>query len=349
MYKAFLYIFFVLPLITVAKNRFPQKQLTVSPEAMHKVYEEVKTPYKYGIVLKDPDSTKMVDSPTIFRKKKLWYMTYIVYDGKGYETWIAQSSDLLHWKTKGKVLSFTAHTWDANQKAGYMALVNPVWGGNYQVEKFRHKYWMSYLGGATSGYEAGTLGVGMASAKDLIKETDWDRNPTPILLPGDKDKRWFENKTIYKSLIIHDTKKLSDYPFLMYYNAKGNEGDFESIGMAGSADMLNWKRIGNDPVITRRKGICGDAQIAKMGDLYVMFYFGAFWRPGAFERFACSYDLKHWTDWEGDDLIAPSVDYDSTFAHKPWVIKWKGVVYHFYTAVGKKGRVIALSTSREIK
>ena len=88
-------------------------------------------------------------------------MTYIVYDGKGYETWLAESSDLLNWKTKGKLLSFTEGTWDANQKAGYMALVDIEWGGNYTVKKYNGKYWMSYLGGSSAGYEAGELGVGL--------------------------------------------------------------------------------------------------------------------------------------------------------------------------------------------
>lgn len=351
----YLFIYLVVlifPEFTQAENLYGDnlpKRPAVSREVMQKVFDEIKTPYKYGIVLKDADSTKMVDSPTVFRKNRLWYMTYIVYDGKGYETWIAKSADLLNWKTKGKILSFTDNTWDANQKAGYMALVDIDWGGSYKVSKFRNNFRMSYLGGATTGYEAGTLGVGMSSSSELTTAKDWERNPKPVLLPGDKDARWFENKTIYKSLIIQDKKKLTGYPFLMYYNAKGKEGDFESIGIAGSKDLLKWNRVGTDPVITRHKGICGDAQIARMGDLYVMFYFGAFWKPGAFERFACSFDLVNWTDWDGEDLIAPSTDYDSTFAHKPYVVKWKGVVYHFYTAVGKKGRVIALATSKEIR
>jgi sucrose-6-phosphate hydrolase SacC (GH32 family) len=80
-----------------------------------------------------------------------------------------------------------------------------------------------------------------------------------------------------------------------------------------------------------------------------MFYFGAFWKPGAFERFAVSHDLIHWTDWSGPDLIAPSEDYDRQYAHKPWVIKWNGVVYHFYNAVGDQGRVIALATSVDLR
>lgn len=47
--------------------------------------------------------------------------------------------------------------------------------------------------------------------------------------------------------------------------------------------------------------ITGDAHIQKMGDVYVMFYFSAFEpsrRYKAFNTFAASYDLVHWTDWD---------------------------------------------------
>jgi len=40
---------------------------------------------------------------------------------------------------------------------------------------------------------------------------------------------------------------------------------------------------------------------------YVLFR--AFWPTrkdaDAFNRFACSYDLVNWTEWEGEDLIKP--------------------------------------------
>jgi predicted GH43/DUF377 family glycosyl hydrolase len=321
----------------------------VSKETMEQVFNEIKTPYKFGIVFKHPDANKLMDSPTIFKKNGIWYMTYIVFDGKGYETWMAKSKDLLHWSSMGKILSFSNNSWDANQKAGYMSLVDIDWGGSYKVEKFQNKYWMSYLGGNTIGYEAGVLGVGMASNKTLTKPVEWQTVARPILQAKDIDSRWFENKTIYKSTVIRDQQKLTSHPFVMYYNAKGDTAKYESIGMAVSDDMVSWKRYGTSPVITKYKGICGDAQIVKINKLYVMFYFGAFWKPGAFERFACSYDLVNWTDWEGDDLIKSSTDDDETYAHKPWVIKWKGVVYHFYNAVGKSGRVIALATSKELQ
>jgi predicted GH43/DUF377 family glycosyl hydrolase len=321
----------------------------VPQEEMNRIFNEIKTPFKYGVVFQHPDTSKMIDSPTIFRENYIWYMTYIVFDGQGYETWLAVSEDLLHWDQKGKLLSYTKNTWDANQKAGYLSLVSIDWGGDYAVEKYKNKYWMTYLGGKTRGYEAGVLKVGLAKSTNLTDSDQWKTNYSPVLSPVDEDVRWFENKTIYKSLVIRDRIKHTGYPFVMFYNAKGDTANYESIGMAVSNDMIIWKRFGKDPVITKGKGICGDAQIAKIGEIYVMFYFGAFWKPGAFERFACSYDLINWTDWDGEDLVAPSEDYDNTYAHKPWVIKWNGVVYHFYNAVGNKGRVIALATSKNLR
>lgn len=80
-----------------------------------------------------------------------------------------------------------------------------------------------------------------------------------------------------------------------------------------------------------------------------MFYFGAFWKPKAFDTFAASRDLVHWTRRDGSHLIEPSEPWDAAYAHKPWLLKYNGVVHHFYCAVGNPGRVIALATSRPMK
>lgn len=328
---------------------------TVAQETMQKVYEAVKTPFKYGIVVSAPDAAKMADSPTVFRLNGKWYMTYIIFDGTGYETWIAESNDLLHWDTKGRILSFTANTWDASQKAGYPALVDITWGGSYAPMKYNERHWVSYLGGSDKGYEAGRLSVGMAYT-DSLGTKELERLPEPVLSPADSSATWYDNKTIFKSSVIYDRDKKSGYPFIMYYNAAGDSTDakeqsFESIAMAVSNDMEHWERKGHGPVITKGRGICGDAQIVKMNDLYVMFYFGHNWQdddPSAFDRFACSYNLLNWTEWNGPHLVAPSESYDQQYAHKPWVIQWEGVVYHFYNAVGENGRVIALATSKDM-
>lgn len=325
----------------------------VPSSVMEQVYEEVKTPYKYGLVVVPPDGDKMVDSPSVFRHDGSWHMIYIVFDGTGYETWLAHSDDLLTWETSGRLMSFTANRWDARQKAGYIALQDYEWGGSYEVETYGDKFWMSYLGGETEGYEAGTLGVGIAYTDSLTRAKEWERLDKPVLSAKDADAGWYDNTTIYKSTVIHDRDLTIGYPFVMFYNAKGEaiEGGErpERIAMAVSNDMIHWKRWKQEPVIDHQAGISGDAFITKMEGVWVMFYFGAFWKPNAFDRFACSYDLENWTTWEGDDLIAPSEPYDNLYAHKPCVIKHNGVVYHFYCAVNQEGeRSIALATSKDL-
>lgn len=343
-------LIFSLLIFTFYSTALAQKN--VSAEIMQRIYNEVQTPYKYGIVLKAPDSTKMADSPTIFRMKNKWFMVYIIFDGKGYETWLAESHDLLQWKTKGKLMSFTQNTWDANQKAGYPSLIDINWNGSYQAKKFDNRYWMSYLGGADAGYEAGRLGIGMSHTKDLTKPSEVQRREEPVLASTDTSAKWYDNKTIFKSSVIEDNERHTGQRFVMFYNAAGIKNGFESIAMAVSDDMKTWKRFSDEPVITKGRGICGDAQIVRMNDLYVMFYFGHNWedgKPTAFDRFACSYDLINWTEWRGANLVEPSEPYDEQYAHKPWMIKWNGVVYHFYNAVGNQGRVIALATSKDLK
>lgn len=340
---------------------FAQAQ-QVPDSVMQKVYEEVKTPFKYGMVLSPQDETKKIDCPTVFRKNNQWYMSYIQFDGRGYETWLAKSDDLLHWSILGKLLSFNEDTtiWDAHQKAGYIALQDYTWGGSYKIQQYKNKYWMSYFGGNTKGYEAGLLSIGIASTnKKITKPHLWKTLPQPVLASTDKDVRWWENKKQYKNSIIWDMDKTTGYPFVMYYNANGDTSKgrdkktrwFERIGMAVSNDMVHWQRYKTDPVMHHKIGITGDAMIQKINDVWVMFYFGAFWegRKDAFNRFACSYDLVNWTDWKGEDLIHSSELYDAKYAHKSFVMKWNGVVYHFYNAVDNKDiRGIAVATSKEL-
>ena len=326
---------------------------SVSPERMQQVYEEVKTPFKYGIVIRG-EVGEVVDCASIFRKRNQWYMVYVGATNKiGYETFLARSSDLLHWEKLGKIMSFRPGGWDRWQVDGGIALCDTQWGGSSKLQKFDGKYWMSYIGGALQGYETDPLAIGMAWTNTPTKAKEWTPiAENPVLSREQPDVREFEKLTLYKSQIILDKPKTLGYPFVMYYNGKVKNG-FEKIGMAVSHDMIHWQRYGKEPVVAngeeKQRGISGDPQIVKMGDLWVMFYFGAFWQPGAFDTFACSYDLVNWTKWEGKHLIEPSEPWDKQYAHKPWLIKHKGVVYHFYCAVGSEGRVIALDTSREMK
>jgi len=327
-------------------SRDAGKVITAIPiERMRQVYDEVKTPFKYGVVLHQENGSP-IDSPSVFRHGEKWYMMYICMNKVGYETHLAESDDLLAWRPLGKILKFRDGTWDAYQAAGYIALQDHTWGGTYQLQTFDGKYWLSYLGGALKGYETDPLAIGMAWTLEPNKSVEWTRLDKPVLSRDQPDVRDFEKTTLYKSNIIQDKTESIGFPFVMFYNGKSN---CERIGMAVSKDMKTWQRYGKEPVIDNGGGISGDPQITRVGDVWVMFYFGAFWKPKAFDTFACSYDLVHWTKWTGPHLVEPSEPWDQEYAHKPWMVKHDGVVYHFYCAVGDQGRVIALATSKDLK
>lgn len=336
----------------------------ISQEQMTKIYEEVKTTYKYGMVIAPKDNYHKIDCPTVYREGNKWYMTYVVYngksgtDGRGYETWLAQSDNLLEWETLGRLLSYKANGWDMNQRGGFPALIDWTWNGSYTMERYKGKHWMTYIGGEGTGYEAvrAPLNIGIAwTGKGVDNAHEWNSANSPLLSIDDKDCQWWEKLVQYKSTIYKDDAKTLGKRFVMFYNAGGinpqNQMKAERIGIALSNDMKRWTRYEGNPIFTHEvKGIItGDAQIVKMGNLYVMFWFSAFnpSRPySAFNTFAVSHDLVHWQEWQGKDLIYPTKAYDELFAHKSYVVKHNGVVYHFYCAVNNaEQRGIAVATS----
>ncbi len=350
----------------------------ISKDIMQAIYNEVRTPYKYGLVVTPTDNYHKIDCPTVFREGDKWLMTYVVYngkdglDGRGYETWLAESDDLLHWTTKGRILSYRSAGWDMNQRGGFPALIDWTWDGSYGISKYKKNYWMTYIGGHGTGYEAvrEPLNIGLAWTKDDITlPHEWQSLEKPLLSINDKDAQWWEKLTQYKSTIYDDPNNTLGKRFVMFYNAGGinpaNELKAERIGIALSNDLKKWTRYDGNPVFANEVGgiITGDAQIVRLdsrvfsgfpagrieGPLYVMFYFKAYdpsRKYNAFNTFAVSRDLIHWQTWDGPDLIIPSKSYDEMFAHKSYVVKHNDVVYHFYCAVNNaQQRGIAVATS----
>ena len=372
---------------------------------MQAIYDEVRTPYKYGLVVAPSDNYHKFDCPTVFREGDKWLMTYVCYDGKdgtdgrGYETWLAESYDLLHWTTLGRILALPQHSqktqesqrsqksqspqkslWDENQRGGFPALIDWTWGGNYGQQTYKNRHWMTYIGGHGTGYEAvrEPLNIGLAWTKDNISTAhQWQTADKPLLSIHDKDAQWWEKLTQYKSTVyeVNSEKgivnnllppEIAQHRYLMFYNAGGinpvNGLKAERIGIALSNDLKHWHRYDGNPVFANEVGgiITGDAQIVRMDGsavsgfpadtpLFVMFYFKAYdpsRKYNAFNTFAVSRDLIHWQTWNGPDLIIPSKPYDEMFAHKSYVMKYDGVVYHFYCAVNnEQQRGIAVATS----
>lgn len=305
------------------------------------------------------DVSAGIDCCTVFRANGEWRMLYARHNTsvpaeiQGYETWMACSDDLLHWIPMGSILPQTHTGWDALQADGGIALLNPDWEGSYEPERFNDRYWITYFGNDLPGYEPDPLRIGVASSESLMTAHPWERHASPVLSKDDADVRDFERKTLYKSFVLRDAARTLGAEFIMYYNAKGMEFSIEKIGMAISDDMITWRRYGGGFVMESGLPdtgwhIAGDPQILRFEDLWVMHFFVAHSfgeHPTAYDTFAVSRDLVNWTRWEGEPLIAPSIPEDEQFAHKPFVVRWDGKVYHFYCAVGQKGRGLALAVS----
>lgn len=329
----------------------------VSREEMQTVYEAIRTPNKLGAVVKWEDD--YTDSPTVFRFGGTFYMYFIAISKdcrvSGYETHLAKSDDLFHWEYVGPVFRRNdLDHWDSRQVAGYAAFSDIRFGGTNEPEQVNGSYYITYLAGNSDGYEPDPLLMGMAKTSDPTAADSFVRFERPILTPDDEDSRPFETKTLYKSCVFRDPAQMTGYPYVNCYNAKGNDGR-ERIFLAVSEDGERWERYGEHAILDLASDgpcdhISGDPQIIKIGDIYVMVFFRFGKGRGAYDSFACSKNLADWTVWDGDALIEPEFDWENVHAHKPWILRHDGRVFHFYCAVNDKNeRYIALAVSDEIR
>lgn len=330
---------------------------TVCEEVMQNVYSKLKTPYKYGAVcIRENEFT---DSPSVFKIGEKWYMMYLTISKEcatsGYNTWLSESDDLVNWKPLYPVLERNdLNNWDSKQIAGYLGFPNIDWDASGVPEALNGSYYVTYLGGNNDGYEPTPLYMGLAKTKDLLTPSSYIRNSLPLLSPDDCDCRNEEKKAIYRSLIFKDTNKVTGYPYVLIYNAKGEDYK-EKIFLAVSENGEDWERYGDRPVFdgtvyNADNKISADAQIIRMDDLYVMIYFSMNYGEKAYSNFACSYDLVHWTAWQGTPLIESEEMWENCHAHKSWIVHKDGCTYNYYCAVNDNNeRFIALATSKKLK
>ncbi|WP_425516263.1 hypothetical protein, partial [Ligaoa zhengdingensis] len=329
----------------------------IPSSVINDLYEQVKTPYSYGVVLRYSGvegafDSALVDNANVFRMpgdNEYVYMTFVGHDGTGYRTGLARSKDMLNWEKIGLILdNGTEGAWDEFNAAGYIVR-DHEWGEVPTPHVMKDgRYAMTYLASDTPGYEAGKKLEGVAFTDKIFNEdgsvAQWTRYPDPIL-PAVED---YEGGIIWKMQALWDDETQKYYGF---YNA----GATEVMCGATSDDLINWTRMETNPLLKGDKSPsgevwgasqCADADVVKIGDYWVMFYFTG--TPyGIIDSFAVSTDLYHW-----QKAYLPLTDrddgYNSTYAHKPCVVKKNGVVYHYYCAVGNEGRVIAVDTSVDL-
>lgn len=293
----------------------------------------------------------MTDCPLVWRQGDAWRMFYTGFDGRGYQTAMASSTDLVHWQPTGLAVSFGA---PGAFDHGGVAVCGLLFD-SYDVraprtlKKWQDKYWGLYsCYPKQGGYEI------RPGAEGAVWSTDglvWQRasDSTPILsVDGAAD---WEKDCIYAPwLMEHDGK------FWNFYNAA--KGNMEQMGIVTSNDMLHWTRYPENPIL-RNGGpgsydekFCSDGKVFRDGDHWVMFYFGV-GRDGAHIMAAFSRDLYHWTRHAEPPYKAggnPS-GLDKTYAHKISLVynAANDTFYMYYCAVGERGRGIGLITSHPVE
>lgn len=298
-------------------------------------------PYKYGQpVVKGSGKSgafdsHAVDCPFVFQHLGQFFMLYVGFDGKGYQTALATSDDLIHWTPYAEVLNRADGVgWDDIGAAGTWIIKEDDLKGSPTLKKVNGKYWMVYHAYPGEGYEEGPAEIGLAWTEDE-QLLDWKRLSQPVF--SWRDGEAWEAGGLYKACIVEHEER-----FYMFYNAKNKDRWVwkEQIGLAVSDDLMHWEREPSNPVIqvtpqSWKQNFVADPFVVRDGSKWVLFFYGYDGRH-AQEGIALSQDLINWQEYDEPILkIGSANDVDEIHAHKPSVLYYNNVLYHFYCAVRK--------------
>jgi predicted GH43/DUF377 family glycosyl hydrolase len=304
--------------------------------------------------IKGYEDVHMTDVPTVFQLPgdRRWYMTFIGFDGKGYQSFVAQSDDLIHWTNLRLAMGYGPKGSFDHGGVVLGAFLYESYGIEAPriLKKHKGRYWSLY--GAyprQGGYELRPGYEGVAWSDDGFT---WRRaKDEPILSVHQPDCGAWEKDCIYQPWLVEHKGT-----YCNFYNAA--RGGIEQMGLALSKDILEWSRYRHNPVIRNgpkgsyNERFCSDGKVFRDRDYWVMFFFGV-GRGGAHIMTAFSRDLFHWTV-DSEPLYKSGGNpsgLDSKYAHKISLV-WNHeneTYYMFYNAVGNRGRGIGLITSKPPK
>jgi len=332
-------------------------------EEYARLLERLRTPNKHPELVveasykKDTYDALAVDCPFVFRHGDRFCMTFVGFDGVGYRTGLATSTDLIHWEKQGLVLGRGAKgsPTEYNAALNWIVRENELFGPG-RLKPVKGRFLGAYHAYPRPGYESGPAAIGLCSSEDLH---DWDLEE-PFLHAADPDAGDWERGGLYKSCLVEH-----EGTYYLFYNAKTAESPWaEQTGLAMSSDLKHWERYGSNPVV--RLGaqgsfddrFCSDPYVVRCGDIWAMFFYTLSTDGRARDSVAFSRDLLHW-EKSNEILIDVGAEgsIDSRYAHKPAVFVENGKLYHYYCAVApwparKRGEVevgeirgIAVATS----
>jgi len=298
------------------------------------------TPYKFGKLVisasNDPQEfdSHSVDCPFVFHHAGKFYMTYIGFDGNGYQTGLAESHDLVTWQKLGCILRRDPNSpvTRFNIAMNWIVRENSITSQG-ELTKVKGRFLGTYHAYPNPGYEAGPAVIGLCWSDDLMH---WRVDP-PCLEPND-GADW-ERGGLYKPCLVKDGGT-----FYLFYNAKTASARWrEQTGVATSTNLVNWQRYSGNPIIPNGgagswdEKFASDPCVLQAGKQWAFFYYSLDSQGKARDLLALGDNLFHPAKVPQIMIdVGPPGSVDSTYAHKPSVVTFNGRLYHFYCAVSGK-------------
>ena len=294
------------------------------------------------------------DVPCVYQlpdRPEVWYMSFIGFNGQGYNSFTAESRDLVRWENPTLAMGFGKEGDFDYGGCVVGAYLYESWDVKAPrvIRRMDGKFWTLYgcyprQGGyeLTPGYE------GVAASVDGRR---WTRaSDDPVLSGHQKDCREWERHCIYQPWLVEH-----EGTYYNFYNAA--HGGIEKTGLALSSDLIHWVRYPFNPIVDVRPDgydarFASDPKVFRDGDHWTMFYFGV-GRGGEHIMIAFSRDLVHWTA-DPEPLYRAGCHplwLDREYAHKISLVYRpdSDTFYMFYCAVGNRGRAIGLLTSKPVE
>lgn len=275
-----------------------------------------------------------VDCPFVFRHRGHFHMLHLGFDGRGYQTALAISDDLISWTHYATILQRhdDSQDWDRAGAAGtWLLRASDDLDGIPRLLKLDGRYWLLYHSYPGTGYENGPAKMSWAWCEDEDLR-HWHRLGHPVL--SWEDGAPWEQGGLYRGAVIRANGR-----FAMLYNAKDRQDNWlEKTGLAWSDDLIHWTRHGANPVLEGTPNawdwrFVSDPYPVRHQGRWLNFYFG-YDGHHAQEGLAWSDDLIHWEKLPQPLLSHGNAhDWDETHAHKAAVFRHHGKLYHFYCGV----------------
>lgn len=205
-----------------------------------------RTPYKYPKLVVSASGeagtfdARAVDCPFVFHHDGKFHMTFLGFDGTGYQTGLAWSNDLIEWRKIGCILKRDP----SSPITRYNIALNWILRENElrtqgKLKKVGGRFLGVYHAYPNAGYEEGPAVIGLCWSSDLLK---WEVGE-PILRA--EDGAPWEQGGLYKPCLLE-----RDGTYYLFYNAKAKgRGPVEQTGVATSKDLKTWTRYQDNPVL----------------------------------------------------------------------------------------------------